>query len=118
MPVQRLILGLLAGLMLLGATLSGASAATARASDPLTIYAGPGYGFAPIGRLPRGAVVRLSECTPRSVWCRIVTDEAPNGWVLGSYLIGSAAKVEATPWRPLGSPFWMFPRHHHTWPAP
>ena len=84
---------------------SAAEAATARASDPLTIYAGPGYFYEPIGKLARNAVVTLAECTPRGTWCRI-TD---GGWVLGSYLIGSAAKVEATPWRPLVNPGFLFP---------
>ncbi|MGN6102725.1 MAG: SH3 domain-containing protein [Devosia sp.] len=92
-----------------------AEAATARASDPLTIYAGPGSWYAPIGRLPQGAVVTLAECTPRSVWCRI----EGGGWVLGSYLVGSAAKVEATPWRPLVNPFYrMFPHRHPFFAVP
>ena len=77
-----------------------AEAATARASDPLTIYAGPGSWYAPIGRLPQGAVVTLAECTPRSVWCRI----EGGGWVLGSYLVGSAAKYNATPLQSLTTP--------------
>lgn len=81
-----------------------AAAATARASAPLTIYAGPGYDYEPIGKLPKNAVVKLAECTPRIFWCRIVYD-GPTGWVLGSYLIGSAAKVDATPFRPLVNPF-------------
>lgn len=96
-----------------GAT--NALAATARASGAPRIYAGPGYGYAVIGRLAQGEVVGLSECTPRGVWCRIVHDGGPNGWVLGSYLVGSAAKVNATPWRPLVDPF-AHPRHRHPFP--
>lgn len=112
MRLGRSFLALVVGAAFIPLTAAAASAATARASDPITIYAGPGYGFAPIGRLAKGAVVGLSECTPRGTWCHIITDDAPNGWVLGSYLIGSAAKVEATPWRPLVNPFHMFgPRH-------
>ena len=82
----------------------GASAATARASGAPIIYAGPGNGYAPIGRLAPNEVVRLAECTPSGRWCRVLHN-GPSGWVLGSYLIGSAAKVEATPYRPLVDPF-------------
>jgi uncharacterized protein YraI len=100
--------GALLLILLAGAALPAtpASAATARASGALTMYAGPGYAYAPVGRLPRNAVVHLAECTPSGRWCRIVN----GGWVLGSYLVGSAAKVEATPWQPLVNPFHrMFP---------
>lgn len=83
---------------------TSASAATARASDPITIHAGPGNAYPVIGKLARNEVVSLSECTPSGTWCRIV-HKGPNGWVLGSYLVGSAAKVQATPWRPLVNPF-------------
>ena len=94
-------LGLLA--LVFGAATGSASAATARASATLRIYAGPGYDYATIGRLPKNAVVSLDECTRRITWCRIVYN--PAGWVLGSYLIGSPAKVDATPMTPLVNPF-------------
>jgi len=96
-----------------GAT--GALAATARASGAPRIYAGPGYGYAVIGQLAGGEVVSLSECTPRGIWCRVARDRGPNGWVLGSYLVGSAAKVNATPWRPLVDPF-ARPFHRRPFP--
>jgi uncharacterized protein YraI len=89
-----------------------AHAATARASDPLTIYAGPGHGYAPVGRLARNEVVRLAQCTPSGRWCYVLHD-GPNGWVLASYLIGSAAKVDATPHRPLVTPGWGLLRPWH-----
>ena len=95
-------LGLLA-LVFVAAT-GSASAATARASATLRIYSGPGYDYATIGRLPKNAVVSLAECTRRITWCRIVYN-GPTGWVLGSYLIGSPAKVDATPMTPLVNPF-------------
>lgn len=104
------------GLAILG--LSGAApalAATARASDPVTIYGGPGYGYLPVGRLDRDEVVRLAQCTPSGRWCYVLHD-GPDGWVLGSYLIGSAAKVQATPWRPLVTPgFGLFRSWHRRW---
>ena len=102
---QRQI-GLGLGLLALAfvACTGSASAATARASATLRIYDGPGYDYATIGRLPKDAVVKLAECTPRGFWCRVVYN-GPTGWVLGSYLIGSAAKVDATPFRPLVNPF-------------
>ena len=106
------VLGAAAMLATFGAT--DVLAASARASGAPRIYAGPGYGYADIGRLAQNEVVNLSECTPRGVWCRIVHD-GPDGWVLGSYLVGSAAKVNATPWRPLVDPFFR-PRHRHPFP--
>ena len=100
-------------LALAGAGLADpAFAATARASDPITIYAGPGAFYAPVGRLARNEVVKLSQCTPRGTWC-LVTHNGPEGWVLASYLVGSAAKVEATPWRPIGGPSFLVPFPHH-----
>jgi hypothetical protein len=39
----------------------------------------------------------LSRCTRESIWCRIVYEDGPDGWVLGSYLVGSAAKMRVTP---------------------
>lgn|GEM_PF-1741961 len=109
MTMRRLLL--LAGAGLLGMLALAApalAAPTARASAALTIYAGPGYWYAPVGELAKNEVVSLAECTPRSSWCRIIHiggRSGPDGWVLGSYLIGSAAKVEATPWHPLVDPF-------------
>jgi uncharacterized protein YraI len=91
---------------------NSANAATARASDPITIFAGPGAFYPPIGRLMRNEVVSLAECTPRGTWCKII-HHGPDGWVLGSYLIGAAAKVDATPWHPLGSPSFLSPFPHH-----
>lgn len=110
MTIRRWLLGAFAGVMgigvmgIVGMAGPAVAASTARASAALTIYAGPGHWYMPVGRLEKDEVVRLAECTPRSIWCRVVHD-GPDGWVLGSYLIGSAAKVEATPWRPLVDPF-------------
>ena len=73
MRVSRLLPGLLAGVLMLGGV-GAASAATARASAAITIYDGPGYYYAPIGKLASGEVVKLSECTPSGRWCRVVHD--------------------------------------------
>jgi len=109
----------LVGLLLLSAAFAalgsaGAVAATARASGAPAVYAGPGYGYAMIGRLASGEVVSIAECTPRAVWCRIV-HAGPDGWVLGSFLVGAAAKVNATPWQPLVNPF-HHPFRRHPFP--
>jgi uncharacterized protein YraI len=108
----RLSFGFGFAVLALVAATGGACAATARASDPITIYDGPGYGYRPVGKLTRNEVVGLSECTPSGRWCHVVRN-GPDGWVLASYLIGSAAKVEATPWKPLVDPFFHPYRRGH-----
>jgi uncharacterized protein YraI len=102
--MTKTILGIGLGLLFGALGIGAAAAATARASDPLTLYAGPGYDYAPIGRLARDEVVRLAQCTPSGRWC-LVVHNGPDGWALASFLVGSAAKVDATPWRPLVDPF-------------
>ena len=86
---------------------SPAAAAEARASGNLPIRSGPGEWYRAIGTLPQGASVRLSQCTRQSRWCRIIYRDGPDGWVLGSYLVGSAAKMQATP-PEFVNPFSMF----------
>ena len=53
MRVSRLLPGLLAGVLLLGGV-GAARAATARSSAIISIYDGPGYLYAPIGKLASG----------------------------------------------------------------
>lgn len=109
------VAGVLIGLMLALLASGSVEAATARASDPITIYDGPGYGYLPVGRLARDEVVRLAQCTPSGRWCYVLHN-GPDGWVLASYLVGSAAKVHATPWRPLVTPgFGLFRPWHRRW---
>ncbi len=68
--------------------------ATARVSGGnIAVRSGPGSGYDTIGALPNGAEVTLERCTRSGRWC-LVTDA---GWVRASYLVGSAAKVDATP---------------------
>ena len=84
-----------------------AFAADARATGNLPIRSGPGDFYRVIGTLPDNTSVGLSRCTRQSIWCKIVYDEGPDGWVLGSYLVGSAAKMHATP-SEFTNPFRMF----------
>lgn len=70
------------------------AAPTARVKGgDIPIYAGPGYNYATIGNLRDGTEVTLEYCTRNGVWCQ-VTD---TGWVLASYLVGAAAKLQVTP---------------------
>lgn len=82
---------------LFGALALPAVAAEARATGDLPIRSGPGSGYRTIGVLPNGTYVELSQCTRESRWCRIVYDDGPDGWVRGSYLVGSGAKLRVTP---------------------
>ena len=84
-----------------------ASAAEARATGDLPIRSGPGSWYRVIGTLPDGTRVGLSRCTRQSRWCKIIYDDGPDGWVLGSYLVGAAAKMRATP-PEFVDPFRMF----------
>ncbi len=80
-----------------------ASAGTARASADIPVRSGPGVGYDRIAILKKGAQVRLQRCTRDSGWCLFLgKDGEPVGWVRGSYLVGSGAKLEVTPHRFLG----------------
>lgn len=83
-------------------------AAEARATGNLSIHAGPASWTAIIGTLPDGVSVALSRCTREARWCRIRSDEFPDGWVRGSYLVGAAAKARATPPEFVDPPGWPF----------
>lgn len=91
--------------LLLGVT--AGAAAEARATGNLPIRSGPGQFYARIGTLPDGERVGLSRCTRKAYWCKIIYDDGPDGWVLGDYLVGAAAKLRVTPpefTNPLGFP--------------
>lgn len=80
-----------------------ASRGTARASADIPVRSGPGAGYRTIGTLEKGARVQLLRCTRESNWCLFLdADGEPGGWVRGSYLVGSGAKLEVTPHRFLG----------------
>lgn len=77
-----------------------ASRGTARASGDIPVRAGPGSGYETIGTLRDGTEVRLQRCTRNSNWCLFLDkDGEPAGWVRGSYLVGSGAKLEVTPYK-------------------
>jgi len=78
-------------------------AATARASDPVIIYATPHDTGTILGVLKANEEVNLDRCTADGSWCRVL-HEGPTGWVLASFLVGAAAKVEATSGRSLTDP--------------
>ena len=84
----------LAGLALRLATAFGSSHAI------VTPRSGPGAGYRTIGTLPKGSQVHLQRCTRESNWCLFLgKDGEPAGWVRGSYLVGSGAKLEVTPYK-------------------
>lgn len=102
MRTALLALSLLAaGLAVLPA--EAASRGTARASADIPVRSGPGAGYRTIGTLPQGTQVRLQRCTRESNWCLFLGKNGePAGWVRGSYLVGSGAKLEVTPHKFLG----------------
>jgi len=80
-----------------------ASKATARATGDIPVRSGPGAGYRIIGTLADGSRVHLIRCTRESNWCLFADDDGDAvGWVRGSYLVGSAAKLEVTPHKFLG----------------
>jgi uncharacterized protein YraI len=72
-------------------------AGEARASGNVTVHSGPGQRYEIIGNLRDGRYYEVEECTRQSRWCLVSHRGELLGWVLGSYLVGSPAKVEATP---------------------
>lgn len=84
-------------------SVEAASTGTARASADIPVRSGPGVGYSRIGVLKKGAQVHLQRCTRDSGWCLFLgKDGKPAGWVRGSYLVGSGAKLQVTPHRFLG----------------
>ena len=63
-----------------------------------------GFGLAFVVLALLAATGTAAAATARASASLTIYD-GPTGWVLGSYLIGSAAKVDATPSRPLVNPF-------------
>lgn len=92
---------------------------TARASGVQAVHAQPRLSSRIVDRLADQERVYLDKCTRLARWCHVIQlDGGPGGWVPGSYLIGSPAKVLVTPFEfsfdpmhPLGG----MPGHRH-WP--
>ena len=88
-----------------------ASTKTARATGDLPIRSGPGTRYDIIGTLKNGARVYLEQCTRSQNWCLFVDKSGtPVGWVRGSYLVGSGAKLQVTPSRLFDDDWGIFPR--------
>lgn len=106
-------------LLALGTTPALADRPTARSSGVQAVHAWPSLTSRTVDRLDDGEHVYLRECTRQTKWCYVVQlDGGPGGWVMGADLIGSAAKVQVTPFEfsfdpmhPLGG----LPGHNH-WP--
>lgn len=98
MSLKHLLFATACGLALT----SGVAAATptARASATIKVYAGPSFRYPVVAKLARDTRVTLNRCTYSGHWCLIAAG-GPQGWVLASYLVGSAAKLQATPYKPL-----------------
>jgi uncharacterized protein YraI len=102
---KSIAIAAVAGLALLGtAGASSAATPTARASGQLPVHAGPGSGYAIVGKLAKNERVSIERCVYSGRWC-LVSDGQPIGWVLSSYLVGSQAKLLATPPKFLVDPF-------------
>ncbi len=98
-----LILAAAIALLVPAAAAEAASKSTARATGDIPVRSGPGGGYRIIGTLADGSKVHLQRCTSGSNWCLFLDDDGdPVGWVRGSYLVGSAAKLEVTPHKFLG----------------
>lgn len=82
-----------------------AFAGEARASGNANVYDYPSSRADIIDQLEDGEYYKILECTRRSLFCLVADDDGDElGWVRGSYLVGSGAKVEATPFEFLVTP--------------
>jgi len=107
MTIPRILAAFTLGALSVLGAIGAAEAATARASDDITIFAVPRGDYSRVlGVLRAGEVVQLDTCDATGQWCRVIHD-GPTGWVPASYLIGSQAKLDATPGggRSLTAPF-------------
>lgn len=103
---NKLILAGLACLLALAAA-GPVMAGEARASGNVPVRDGPGSRYAIIDHLENGAYYEVIRCRYRGTWCLVGDDGDTLGWVRASYLVGSGAKVEATPFEPLVNPFFF-----------
>ena len=104
MHALRLTVVLAFGTVALAAATLPTAAATAVVSEKISIYQLPRNRVDEIvGLLRPGEEVAIDRCTESGQWCRVFSSEA-TGWVPASYLIGAAAKLQATPPRSLTDP--------------
>jgi len=104
MHALRLIVALAFGTLALATASLPASAATAVASEATSMYQLPRNRIDEVvGLLRPGQEVTIDRCTASGRWCRVFSNDS-TGWVLASYLLGAAAKIEATPPRSLTDP--------------
>lgn len=96
--VAALAIAALASAPLLVATPALAERPTARASGVQAVYSRPSLNARILDKLRNQERVYLTQCTRESRWCKVQQrDGGPSGWVMGSYLIGSGAKLLVTP---------------------
>ena len=91
---------------------------TARSSGVQGVHISPRSISPIVDKLRDQERVYLDRCTRQSIWCHVVQlDGGPSGWVMGSYLIGSPAKVMVTPFEfsfdPM-DPLDLFKGHKHS----
>jgi uncharacterized protein YraI len=81
-----------------------ASAAGAYASNRISMFELPRNQTNEIvGILQAGESVTIDRCTASGRWCRVFGQHY-TGWVPADYIIGAAAKADATPLRSLTVP--------------
>jgi uncharacterized protein YraI len=97
MTPLRLAALLAIGMLSLAGAPGAASAATATITQKISVQQLPRNRIDEVlGLIPAGEEVTIDRCTTSGNWCRIFWS-GPTGWVLASYIVGAAAKIEATP---------------------
>ena len=95
---KQLMSALAVLLALMSAAPALADRPTARSSGVRAVHLWPRSGSPILDKLTRNERVYLDQCTRLARWCLVrQLDGGPSGWVRGSDLIGSPAKVEVTP---------------------
>lgn len=74
-----------------------ALAGQARASGNVDVHSGPGDNYRTIAKLRNGRYYEVLDCTRQARWCLVGDDYDVIGWVRGSSIVGSPAKVRVTP---------------------
>ncbi|MDB5542365.1 MAG: hypothetical protein JWQ89_4092 [Devosia sp.] len=65
------------------------------ANSGVPLHSGPGYGYSVAGELSPGSAYTVEQCTTDQIWC-LVGNGRTSGWVEGTHLNGSAAKLSVT----------------------